>query len=509
INRGAWIGNDASACGRTAHEQKMAGVLGAWRNGFAWMMMTLLALFLITVMHADSFKNDARAIRTGLVNRVAGETLTDSVLRQKILDDIRAIPPQGHQPGVTPKLSKNHNPDLLYLNQVKSRLDQVADREIAAAKLDSGSSGAATLRGEQNANFQKFRTLYYQMMTPTLLRSYFPVGLAGAFVLLMIMLMLSSDDSRIFNAAATLVQDVVMPFRKTPFETREHLLWLRGMSVAVAAFFFAVSIFFSQLDYINMFINIMCSLWLGAAGPIMLGGLYSRRGTTAGAFAALVFGSGTAVGGLFCQRNWADTIYPFLQSSGYLPYLDTAFRAVSSITAPYVVWEMTPQKFPVNSYEIYFLAMILGIAGYTVVSFLTCKQPYDLDKLLYRGKYAENAVPPEPAWSWKNVYGKLIGITSEYTTGDKVIAWSVFGYAIVYQFILSFLAVLVWNLISPWPAAWWSTYFFVTVIVVGIIVGVVSTVWFMWGGIIDLNRLFKDLANRAEDPHDDGWVPKN
>ncbi len=508
INRGAWIGNDSSACGRTAHEQKMAGVLGAWRNGFAWMMMTLLALFLITIMHADAFKNDARAIRTSLVTRVSAETVSDPALREQILADIRAIPAQDHRPGVTPKLAKNQNPDLLYLNHVKNHLNQAADREIAAAKLAPDSPGAAALRGEQNANFQKFRTLYYQMMTPTLLRKYFPVGLAGAFMLLMLMLMLASDDSRIFNASATLVQDVVMPFRKKPFATREHLTWLRVMSVAVAAFFFAVSLCFSQLDYINMFINIMCSLWLGAAGPIMLGGLYTRWGTTSGAFAALLFGSGTAIGGLFCQRNWADLIYPFLESSGYLGYLDTVFRTVSGFTAPYVVWEMNAQKFPVNSYEIYFLATVLGIAGYTIVSLLTCKQPYDLEKLLHRGRYAETAVAPEPAWTWRNVYGKLIGITGEYTTGDKVIAWSVFGYAIVYQFVLSFLAVLIWNLVSPWPAAWWSTYFFITVIVVGIIVGAVSTVWFMWGGILDLKRLFKDLATRPEDPADDGWVNK-
>ncbi|MFA6814937.1 MAG: hypothetical protein WCS73_01410 [Lentisphaeria bacterium] len=55
-------------------------------------------------------------------------------------------------------------------------------------------------------------------------------------------------------------------------------------------------------------------------------------------------------------------------------------------------------------------------------------------------------------------------------------------------------------------AEWWSWYFFITVVVVGIIVGVVSTIWFMWGGIIDLKRLFKDLAIRVDNPLDNGWV---
>ena len=53
---------------------------------------------------------------------------------------------------------------------------------------------------------------------------------------------------------------------------------------------------------------------------------------------------------------------------------------------------------------------------------------------------------------------------------------------------------------------WWSTYFFITTIVFGLIVGSVSTVWFMIGGIVDLRRLFKDLAVRVNNPLDDGWV---
>ena len=64
----------------------------------------------------------------------------------------------------------------------------------------------------------------------------------------------------------------------------------------------------------------------------------------------------------------------------------------------------------------------------------------------------------------------------------------------------------IWNIFDPWPAEWWSWYFFITVVVVGILVGVVSTVWFMWGGIKDMKQLFHDLNNRVDNPLDDGWV---
>jgi hypothetical protein len=45
-----------------------------------------------------------------------------------------------------------------------------------------------------------------------------------------------------------------------------------------------------------MFITIMCSVWLGVAGPIIVGGLYTRVGITAGAWCALVCQDDRAIG---------------------------------------------------------------------------------------------------------------------------------------------------------------------------------------------------------------------
>jgi solute:Na+ symporter, SSS family len=486
LNRAAWIGNDTSNSGRNAHEQKMAGILGAWRNGFASLMLTLLALFIVTVMLSNRYSGEAREIRVDLASRVATETVANQSVRAEIIRDITAIPAAKHIIGVDKPYSRKNNPDVAYLNATKKHLQKTP---------------------EGNATFQKFRTLYYQMMAPTLLRKKLSVGVMGMFILLMAMLMLSTDDSRIFNASSTLLQDVVMPFRKKPFEPKQHLLWLRLMSVAVCIFFLVVSLFFSQIDYIMMFCSIMCALWMGAAGPIMVGGLYTRFGTTTGAFCALIFGSGTSFAGIILQRNWSSNVYPWLIKSGNITYVNTAFEKVTSICSPYVVWEMNAVKFPINSYEIYFMAMVLGVGSYIIGSLVTLRKPFNLDRMLHRGKYSngestENTSP----WTWRNVYGKLIGIDDEYTTGDKFIAWSVFAYAVVFQFLIAFVGVVIWNWISPWPASWWSWYFYIAVVVVGIIVGSVSTVWFVIGGTIDIRRLFKDLAKRVDDPLDDGWV---
>lgn len=118
-------------------------------------------------------------------------------------------------------------------------------------------------------------------------------------------------------------------------------------------------------------------------------------------------------------------------------------------------------------------------------------KPYNLDHLLHRGQYSIDSVKKiHPVWTWRSVWGKLIGITPEYTLGDKVIAWVIFGYSFVFRVVILFAGMALWNAVSPWPAEWWRSYFFLTTVCLGVFIGVISTVWFMIGGVIDTHRLF-------------------
>ncbi len=488
LNRASWIGNDASGAARDPHEQKMAGILGAWRNGFSVIMCILIAVTVITIMTHSDFSSQAKVIRVGLTNKVSEEVVTDNAMRSKIIDRVSAIPEIKHKIGIDKPFSRENNIDTVYLKAVKETLSE-----------DNNPSG--------NATFQKFRTLYYQMMMSMTMKNIFPPVLMGLFCLLMAMLMISTDASRIFNAAATIVQDVVMPFRKKPFTRKEHLAWLRYSSIGVSVFFFVVSFFFSQLDYIKMFVTIVGSLWMGGAGPVMIFGLYSRFGTTAGAWASLTFGSGVAIAGMILQRNWAGYFYPWIEHLGLVEPLDNLLKTISAPLSPYVVWAMDPVKYPINSIEIYFMAMISGILAYLLFSWLTYKEPYNLDRMLHRGKYSisgehKNVSPGK----LRRLYNLFVGINQEYTRGDKIIAWSVFFYSIVYQFLIMFVGVLIWNMFFPLSPEWWSGYFLITNLIIASIVGTISTVWLMIGGIIDMKRLFRDLNARKDNPLDDGWV---
>lgn len=491
LNRAGWIGNDTSGAAKTPHEQKMAGVLGSWRNGFSWMMILLLAIVVIVFMTSphfvgkNRFNTNSTEVRQELSAKVLEEAIpNDEALRAKIIAKVKEVPSRVTQEYIDSPNSQQKNLDTPYFDTVRQELGDTP---------------------EGRYQFQKFRSLYQQMMMPTVVAKIFPVGMLGLFCLLMVMLLISTDDSRIFNASSTLMQDVILPMFKGHLPQAKHLLYLRLMTIGVAVFFLIVSLFFAQLDYINMFTTIMCSLWLGGAGPIMVFGLYSRFGNLTGAWCAIIFGSGTSLAGLILQRTWALTVYPFLEKMGWVEGLNNFLVTVSSPFNPWIEWSMDPVKFPINSFEIYFISMILSVGGYVIGSYLTYK-PYDLDKLLHRGKYADGPEPVKEKWTLRNIFSKIIGITPEYTRGDRIIAYSVFFYSVVYSVGIIFFGIVIWNAIWPWPHSWWTVKFFITTLLIPGIVGVISTIWFMIGGSIDAIHLFRDLKKRVEDPNDNGQI---
>jgi Na+/proline symporter len=489
LNRASWMGNDTSSAGRTPHEQKMAGILGSWRNGFSWLMFTVIAIVVITFMSHAKFTTEAREVRLELADKVAGEVVPDAKMRARLHDQLAAVPLQRHTIGADKPLSRAENLDTPYMNAASDALGHDA---------------------QGNFMFQKFRALYGQQMMALALRHLLPAGMMGLFALLMVLVILATDDSRTFNSSATIVQDVLMPFRKTPLTPEQHLRWLRWSSFGVSVFFFLCSLFFVNVDYIQLYLTIVGAIWVGGAGPVMVLGLYSRFGNAVGAYAALFVGSGLSVAGILLQRYWAQAVYPFLVRMNWAPAIGHFFDGVTSYTSPYVKWTMNPVKFPINSYEVLFMCLVGGVVAYVVGSLLTYRGPYNLERLLHRGKYSIDGVKPVgkegTRWTWKTAMGKLIGITPEFTSGDKVITWSVFLFTFGYQIGLCFIVVLIWNLISPWPIAWWGHYFFITSLLMAGVVGVVSTVWFLIGGFMDTRKLFKDMRARIDNPLDDGRV---
>ena len=495
---GQWIGNGYGTVARSPHEGKMSGIIGNFGTGFAWLMPLFFVLVILTVMNHRDFAPEAHKIRQELSVRASDELSADPALVNAVADRLAQLPEQRHVIGVDPPLSRNENLDTPYLEAVRQ------------VYLDRLSPEAG------NKLYQGYRTTYMQQMLPLVLRRFFPPTLVALLVMLFVLLVVSTDDTRIFDSSTTWVQDFILPFFRKPPSPETHLRIFKTVVCLVGVIFWCGSYFLAQMDYINMFVTIACSLWVAGAGAVVTCGLYWRRGTTAGAYASLIAGGGISLLGILVQRNWADGVYPWLLSHGLADSFRHFLEAASSPFRPWIDWRVAdalwPVKFPINSTEINFIAAATSVILYFVVSLLTCRKPFNLERMLHRGIYAVEddaaapaAAEPQPSFA-RRLLDHLVSITPEYTRGDRIIAWGVFFYSIVYQFLFAFIGVTIASRVFHWGVPQWSRYFFVVTLAVPCLAGLVTTFWFAWGTSRDIRRLFRDLEARTRDALDNGMV---
>ena len=108
--------------------------------------------------------------------------------------------------------------------------------------------------------------------------------------------------------------------------------------------------------------------------------------------------------------------------------------------------------------------------------------------------------PEAPPRTWR----ALLGIDEHFTIGDKRIAVALFAYSMFW--FLVFVVVSAWNLFHIWPDTWWLNYWFYTGIVLPIVLGTVTSIWFTIGGVKDLRLLFQRLRALPANPADDGEI---
>jgi solute:Na+ symporter, SSS family len=305
------------------------------------------------------------------------------------------------------------------------------------------------------------------------------------------------------------VQDIVVPLRKRPMETRQHVNLLRAAVVGVALFAFCFSALVPQTTYINMFLAITSAVFMGA-GACIIGGFYWKRGTTSAAWAAMIGAAVVALAGETLAQTWRPWLYPWLaqNATGLLQSTDSVLRGISNVI-PNLNWHVAPNEFFLNRIWITGFAALTAIIAYVGTTWLTYRQPYNLDRMLHRGPYAiagEQKIAESAMGKRKFSIKTLLGITPEFTTADKAISLSLFGYRIAWFIV--FAIITIWNIPESWrwPEARWMSFWHVTAIWLPFVIAIVMVVWFTWGGLKDIKELFARLKVVDRDALDDGTV---
>lgn len=303
-----------------------------------------------------------------------------------------------------------------------------------------------------------------QMQIPIALEYLLPMGIKGALCIVMLMGSLGGDGSHVHSWGSLLIQDIIVPLRKKPLTPEQHVSLLRWAIIGVAFFAFCFGICFRQTEYISMWWQVTMALYVGGAGAAIIGGLYWKKGTTAGAWSALISGSGLSTCGILARQMYGE-------------------------------------RFPLNGMEISFYASLIAIFLYIIVSWLTCRENFNMNRMLHRDA---DSLETKKAGAGKLSWGKLLGIDEHFTRGDKWVAGLVFAWGIAWFGV--FAVGSIWNVISPWKTSTWLTFWHITAIGIPVVLAVVTTVWFIWGGAKDMWELFARLRTEKRNARDNGMV---
>ena len=324
--------------------------------------------------------------------------------------------------------------------------------------------------------------LVSQLRTPAAASVMLPAGLLGLFAAALIGAFISTNDTYLHSWGSIFIQDVVQPLRGRPLSTRQHLWLLRFSIFGVAVFAFIFSMLWTPSQYVSMFLALTGAIFVGGAGSAIIGGLYWRRGTTAGAWSAMIVGMSLAIYGVVVK-----------QLPAHLLEGDNIWLQMAS----YVRTEITGQVLT-------FWSIAISVTLYVVVSLFTCRTPFDLDRMLHRGKWTKDGEPreDEKARTWL----ERLGFDKNMTRWDRFVtaitlAWPVFftfvfAIGMIHYYLPGSTPITDQQWVDGWRIWLW----------VAIGVATVVTIWFSLGGVRDVVRMFRRLAMVHADAADDGSV---
>jgi SSS family solute:Na+ symporter len=400
----------------TAHEARMGGILGQWREKAKSALITLLALCAMTYMHHPHYAAQSAAVHAQLA------AIPDGQIRE-------------------------------------------------------------------------------QMEIPLAVTNLLPAGLRGALCVILLLGIFGGDSTHLHSWGSIFIQDAVLPFRKRAFTPEQHIRLLRFSVIGVALFAFVFGSLFQQTEYVQMWWSVTQSVFVGGAGAAIIGGLYWKKGTTAGAWAGLLIGSTLSVGGIVAKQFHGHHLIAAAKNQYHAAFgqMPGNILGMAHDTHNLYLYFIS-----YNGVEISFLAMLAAVATYIGVSWWTCRSDFNMDRMLHRGAYAI-AGEEQPAGSKARItWSRIIGYDENFSTSDKWVTGTLFGLSMIFFAIV--LVGTIWNLLQPWPLSVWSGYYHFLAIFLAVFFALATTIWFTWGGISDSLALFRQLRQEKVNPLDDGRV---
>ena len=168
---------------------------------------------------------------------------------------------------------------------------------------------------------------------PLLLGKVVPAGLLGLLVAGLMAAFMSTHDSYFLCWSSVITRDIIAPLKKRKLNDKEQIRITRITIVCIGVFLLAWGVWYKLPDSVWNYMAVTGSVWLCGAAVVLVGGMYWKRASSAGAMAALLGGlmsvpviflpeaqkNNTTLMGLIGLGNYAFCIIVYVVFSFLIP----------------------------------------------------------------------------------------------------------------------------------------------------------------------------------------------
>ncbi len=181
--------------------------------------------------------------------------------------------------------------------------------------------GALTLFGSTRLGADGFplavvngRVLQPLEAMPAMLAQILGPGIRGLVVAGMLAATMSVNSSYLLGWSSIISQDIILPLRraagKGPLSSRRQILVNRVANLFVSLFVMFWGLYYQLPGAVYLYLNITGTIFLAGAFVCVIGGLYWKRASLAGGYAAMLMGAAGAIIPYFFL-HWSENVTGF------------------------------------------------------------------------------------------------------------------------------------------------------------------------------------------------------
>lgn len=137
---------------------------------------------------------------------------------------------------------------------------------------------------------------------PMFLAHFAPVGLMGIVIAAMLAADMSTDSSYMITWGGVIYNDILAPFRKTPWSETKGLLINRFIIAGIGVFLLFFGLWYEPPGDLWMYLTVTGSIYLTSMSTLLIAACYWQRANDWGAVAAIILGASVPVLLLVLQK---------------------------------------------------------------------------------------------------------------------------------------------------------------------------------------------------------------